>query len=147
MVFSFSWFADMHTVWVNVGVVLCSFPPHYITNLFKPFGQSGEYHQSFRGLVKDHRLTWRSCCVGGGGRRFETWTMVGETERGRERCGQIRSWGRVGPKRGGWEALRDRWFYECKGVEGVVWGNKSREGGRKDGGGLKGINLEQDVLM
>lgn len=51
-----------------------------------------------------------------------------DRERGRERCRQIRSLGRVGQNGGGWEALRNRWFYESKGVEGGVWGNRSREG-------------------
>lgn len=31
--------------------------------------------------MRDHRLGWRICCVGGvGGHGFQPWTMGGETE-------------------------------------------------------------------
>lgn len=43
-----------------------------------------------------------------------------QREGGRERCRQIRRWGRVGRNGGGQEALRNRGLYESEGVEGGV---------------------------
>ncbi len=80
--------------WPSFLLILAFLPPwgnwkNCVSHLFRPVGRSGgEYHQSFRDLARDHRLT-RRCCRGGkggggGGHGFEPWTMGGETEKWRE---------------------------------------------------------------
>lgn len=88
-------FAHMHTNTLYVCllrggtfflIILVFLRENCVSYLFRPVGRSGgEYHQSFRDLARDHRLTRRSCLGGGGGGHgFEPWTMGGETERWRE---------------------------------------------------------------